>query len=211
MNVHGRFRARHSSSRSSNFPDSVFPTNITMPTVPYIPDFRRDERTNSSARRKSWLVHFLRLFSATWVIARLIRVDIDGELFDDRTDIPTHTTRRSFVVHSIYDSWRPTADEKVYADMGSHICTGCCRYNRSRGRNTCWPRMNFDKIARISTDDRISARQRVWWGQFNEIQPGFRTLCRKRFFLNIRVAEAVGEWNRYIPRANDRLLVSLTM
>lgn len=179
---------------------------------------RANERTNTRAsgakkieqrenRRRAYFGGFF--FGDTCNYSSRTRADINGELLDGHTDIPA---RRSFRgPFNFHDSWRPCWDGRI-----TRVDTGYCTYAQDvagalalADTTHAGARMNFDKTARISTEDRdsTSVRRRVWRGQFNEIQPGLRiphvgeAFFSFFFFYTRRVTETVDEWNRYIPRA----------
>lgn len=195
MNVHGRFRRTPSFVAFVQFSGQGVSTNITA-TVPDIPDLWTNERTNARAsgakkieqrenRRRAYFGGFF--FGDTCNYSSRTRADINGELLDGHTDIPA---RRSFRgPFNFHDSWRPCWDGRI-----TRVDTGYCTYAQDvagasalADTTHAGARMNFDKTARISTEDRdsTSARRRVWRGQFNEIQPGLRIpdpMWGRRFF-----------------------------
>jgi len=89
---------------------------------------------------------------------------------------------------SIQFPWQLTfqLDTERFADMGPHMyrmlpvaCVALVDATHAGAR------MNFDKTTRIFTEDRISARRRVWRRQFNEIQSGSRTGSGRFFFTHV--------------------------
>lgn len=209
------------------FRTRCFPRTLPQP----VPDISRlsertDGRTDERADAKKINQHENRdgrvsggfFFDDAGNYSRLARVDVDGELLDGRTDTsgvyPAHPIFRWSIQFPRQLTPGPGM-EGFHADVGSHICTECCWCIGAFAYATHMPaRMNFDKTARISTENRTSTRRRVWRRQFNEIQSGLRIadpcVGSRGFFFCIRVVSprSVGR-NRYIPRAGDRLPTGL--
>lgn len=174
------FRARHPSSRFVQFSGHGVSRKHRdwSPTFPDLLNERTDAKKIDQRENRDGRVSEGFFFDDAGNYSRLARVDVDGELLDGRTD-----TSGVYLTHPIFrwsiqfprqltpgpatEGFTRTRDRTYVQNVAG---ASALAYATHAGA-----RMNFDKTARISTEDRTSARRRVWRRQFNEIQPGLGT------------------------------------
>jgi len=188
-----------------NFPDSVFSINtITIVPYTYISDLRTDEKTNCTKKIVTGLVSAF-FFDDTGNYSHHTRWHL-GELFDDRIPIFRYIqpVDLSWSIQ-FCDSWHPARDEKVYADMRSHICIGCCRYNGSLADVThagrVWISIKSREFPRkiVSRHDSASGKDSL------------TRFSSASYFFFIYSCRRSHRRMKSIHFTDDRLLVSLTM
>jgi len=206
-----RFRACHPSSRSSNFPDSVFfPQTPPSSTIPIF------ERASERMRRKSTSTRgsniFLAVFrrhgisgnyspSARWHRRRIIRWPYR---YSGAYSMPIFRW-------SIQFPWQLTfqLDTERFARTWDRTCTGCCRLHVLPSWTQHMPARIWISIKPREFPRRIVSRRDGASGEdsLTRFSPDLVQALGGFFFYTRRVTETVGERNRYSPRANDGLLI----
>lgn len=192
MNVHGRFPCTPSFVALVQFSGQRVSRKHHRDGPRHCPNSRTDERTSAKKiDQPERIVTVVYFFSDTGNYSARARVDIEEELLGGREG-PRYSGAlyiRADLSWSIQFSWQLTprlGTEEFTADTGAHICTGCCRCIAALAAHA-GVRMNFDKTARISTEDRTAARRRASGeDSLTRFSPDFvytPDMCGKRFFF----------------------------